>query len=126
MIRYGELEHILKNKCYVDFYKPKSGTEKEVTVINFHVTEDKCYEDLTKFIYYSSYDTLNIDMQPNPESDDYIVYIELYRTEEAFNNILKICRDFSNLNLCKVWDVHYYPDKVLSIPINKIDRGIDL
>ena len=82
MIKFGELENVLKNICYIDFFKPKSGTEKEVSVINFFITEDKCFDDLSKFVYYSSYEILNIDMKPNPDNDDYIVYIEIHRTEK--------------------------------------------
>lgn len=122
MIKFGELENVLKNICYIDFYKPKSGTEKEVSVINFFITEDSCFDDLSKFVYYSSYDILNIDMKPNPDNDDYIVYIEIHRTEKSFDSILKICKDFSNLNLMNSWKIHMFPDKVYEFPINKI-RG---
>lgn len=116
MIKVGDLINVLKNVCYIDYYKPKSGTEEEITVVNFFISEDSCYEELSKFLYYSSYDILNTDMKPNIDNDDYIVFIELHRDEKSFNNILKICRDFSNLNNAGSWTIKMYPDKTIKIP----------
>jgi maltodextrin utilization protein YvdJ len=110
-LEQGDLKRLIHPELHVDEFKSKLGDDQDVVVLSFKVDNKEPANDLTSFIE-KGYDwVIDADVSAG-EMDDgsYIVFVELDRTAELAENIMKLMEDLFNLTAQteKDWRVRYY------------------
>lgn len=107
----GDLKRLIHPELHVDEFKSKLGDDSDVIVLSFKVDSKEPANDLVSFAE-KGYDwVLDADVSSGEMDDgDYIVFIELERSEESVKNILDFMEDLMNLTKQKLsdWRVRYY------------------
>lgn len=109
-LEYGDLSRLIHNELHIDEYKSKMGDDADVCVISFKVAGKEPSADLVSFIE-KGYDwVLDADVSSGEkEGGDYLVFVELDRTPEVPEQIIKLMSDVMNLTKQKIeeWRVRY-------------------
>ena len=107
----GDLKRLIHTELHVDEFKSKLGDDCDVVVLSFKVDNKEPAGDLVSFIE-KGYDwVIDADVSAGEMDDgDYIVFVELDRTPESADNIMRLMDDLMNLTDGKVedWRVRYY------------------
>ena len=107
----GDLKRLVHNELHIDEYKSKMGTDADVCVVSFKVAGKEPSADLVSFIEKGYDYVLDADVSSGEkEGGDYLVFVELDRTEELPEQIIQIMEDLLNLTEQKIedWRVRYY------------------
>lgn len=107
----GDLKRLIHNELHIDQYKSKMGTDKDVCVISFKVSGKEPSADLVAFIEKGYDFVLDADVSSGEkEGGDYLVFVELERSEKLPTQIIEIMEDLMNLTEQKLenWRVRYY------------------
>ena len=107
----GDLKRLIHNELHIDEYKSKMGTDEDVCVISFKVAGKEPGADLVSFIEKGYDFVLDADVSSGEkEGGDYLVFVELQRSEELPEQIMAIMNDLMNLTEQKIedWRVRYY------------------
>jgi hypothetical protein len=107
----GDLNRLVHNELHIDEYKSKMGTDADVCVVSFKVAGKEPSADLVSFIEKGYDFVLDADVSSGEkEGGDYLVFVELERSEELPEQILEIMEDLMNLTEQKIedWRVRYY------------------
>lgn len=105
-LREGDLKNTVLKKISIDEYEPKTGESNEVMVIGFFVIQDAPGEDLYLFINNSAVDIRDVEVSPNPNSDNYyMVFIEIDRNEQAIETIAELIKDVERVAGHLEWEV---------------------
>jgi hypothetical protein len=107
----GDLKRLVHNELHIDEYKSKMGTDEDVCVISFKVAGKEPGADLVSFIEKGYDFVLDADVSSGEkEGGDYLVFVELQRSEELPTQIMAIMNDLMNLTEQKIedWRVRYY------------------
>jgi hypothetical protein len=107
----GDLKRLVHNELHIDEYKSKMGTDEDVCVISFKVSGKEPGTDLVSFIEKGYDFVLDADVSSGEkEGGDYLVFVELQRSEELPTQIIAIIDDLMNLTEQKIedWRVRYY------------------
>jgi len=107
----GDLKRLVHNELHIDEYKSKMGTDEDVCVISFKVAGKEPGADLVSFIEKGYDFVLDADVSSGEkEGGDYLVFVELQRSEELPEQIMAIMNDLMNLTEQKIedWRVRYY------------------
>ena len=107
----GDLNRLIHNELHIDEYKSKMGTDEDVCVISFKVAGKEPGADLVSFIEKGYDFVLDADVSSGEkEGGDYLVFVELQRSEELPEQIMAIMNDLMNLTEQKIedWRVRYY------------------
>jgi hypothetical protein len=107
----GDLKRLVHNELHIDEYKSKMGTDEDVCVISFKVSGKEPGADLVSFIEKGYDFVLDADVSSGEkEGGDYLVFVELERTDKLPEQILEIMEDIMNLTEQKIeeWRVRYY------------------
>ncbi len=107
----GDLNRLVHNELHVDEYKSKMGTDADVCVVSFKVSGKEPSADLVSFIEKGYDFVLDADVSSGEkEGGDYLVFVELERTDKLPEQILEIMEDIMNLTEQKIeeWRVRYY------------------
>ena len=107
----GDLKRLVHNELHIDEYKSKMGTDEDVCVISFKVSGKEPGADLVSFIEKGYDFVLDADVSSGEkEGGDYLVFVELQRSEELPTQIIAIMNDLMNLTEQKIedWRVRYY------------------
>ena len=107
----GDLKRLVHNELHIDEYKSKMGTDEDVCVISFKVAGKEPGADLVSFIEKGYDFVLDADISSGEkEGGDYLVFVELQRSEELPTQIMAIMNDLMNLTEQKIenWRVRYY------------------
>jgi hypothetical protein len=107
----GDLARLVHNELHIDEYKSKMGTDADVCVISFKVAGKEPSADLVSFIEKGYDFVLDADVSSGEkEGGDYLVFVELERTDELPEQIIEIMEDIMNLTSQKTaeWRVRYY------------------
>lgn len=126
MIRYGELRYISKNVVEVGMFNPKSGSDNDILVVNFFVKEESVLNSISTFIEYMTLNTYIATSHSNYIDDDgfYMIFIELEKNKNTYNDFLKLVKQMSNLTLYTNWDINVYKKKPHNIKVDKIIETI--
>ena len=107
----GDLNRLIHNELHIDEYKSKMGTDEDVCVISFKVSGKEPGADLVSFIEKGYDFVLDADVSSGEkEGGDYLVFVELQRSEELPEQIIAIMNDLMNLTEQTIedWRVRYY------------------
>ena len=107
----GDLKRLIHNELHIDQYKSKMGTDEDVCVISFKVSGKEPSADLVSFIEKGYEFVLDADVSSGEkEGGDYLVFVELERSEKLPEQIMEIMKDLINLTEQKLedWRVRYY------------------
>ena len=107
----GDLNRLIHNELHIDEYKSKMGTDEDVCVISFKVAGKEPGADLVSFIEKGYDFVLDADVSSGEkEGGDYLVFVELQRSEELPTQIMAIMNDLMNLTEQTIedWRVRYY------------------
>jgi len=111
----GDLKRLVHNELHIDEYKSKMGTDEDVCVISFKVSGKEPGADLVSFIEKGYDFVLDADVSSGEkEGGDYLVFVELQRSEELPEQIMAIMNDLMNLTEQTIedWRVRYYKSTV--------------
>lgn len=111
----GDLKRLVHNELHVDEYKSKMGTDEDVCVISFKVSGKEPSADLVSFIEKGYDFVLDADVSSGEkEGGDYLVFVELERTDKLPEQIVEIMNDIMNLTEQNLedWRVRYYKSTV--------------
>lgn len=114
-IEIGDLKRLVHDELHIDEYKSKMGTDEDVCVISFKVSGKEPSADLVSFIEKGYDFVLDADVSSGEkEGGDYLVFVELERTDKLPEQILEIMNDVMNLTEQKIedWRVRYYKSTV--------------
>lgn len=107
----GDLKRLVHNELHIDEYKSKMGTDEDVCVISFKVSGKEPGADLVSFIEKGYDFVLDADVSSGEkEGGDYLVFVELQRSEELPEQIMAVMNDLMNLTeqTIEEWRVRYY------------------
>ena len=110
-LEQGDLKRLIHNELHIDQYKSKMGTDEDVCVISFKVAGKEPSADLVGFIEKGYDFVLDADVSSGEkEGGDYLVFVELERSEKLPAQIMEIIDDLMNLTEQKIedWRVRYY------------------
>jgi len=110
-LEQGDLKRLIHNELHIDQYKSKMGTDEDVCVISFKVSGKEPSADLVGFIEKGYDFVLDADVSSGEkEGGDYLVFVELERSEKLPAQIMEIMNDLMNLTGQKIedWRVRYY------------------
>lgn len=110
-LEQGDLKRLIHNELHIDQYKSKMGTDEDVCVISFKVAGKEPSADLVGFIEKGYNFVLDADVSSGEkEGGDYLVFVELERSEKLPAQIMEIMDDLMNLTEQKIedWRVRYY------------------
>jgi len=111
----GDLKRLVHNELHIDEYKSKMGTDADVCVISFKVSGKEPSTDLVSFIEKGYDFVLDADVSSGEkEGGDYLVFVELERTDKLPEQIVEIMDDIMNLTEQNLedWRVRYYKSTV--------------
>jgi hypothetical protein len=110
-LEQGDLKRLVHTEMHIDEYKSKMGDDADVCVISFKVSGKEPSADLVNFIEKGYDFVLDADVSSGEkEGGDYLVFVELNRTDELPVQIIKIMEDVMNLTEQDIsdWRVRYY------------------
>jgi len=110
-LEMGDLKRLVHNELHIDEYKSKMGTDADVCVVSFKVSGKEPSADLVSFIEKGYDFVLDADVSSGEkEGGDYLVFVELERTDKLPEQIIEIMKDIMNLTEQKIeeWRVRYY------------------
>ena len=110
-LEQGDLKRLVHNELHIDEYKSKMGTDEDVCVISFKVSGKEPSADLVSFIEKGYDFVLDADVSSGEkEGGDYLVFVELQRSEKLPTQIMAIMNDLINLTEQTIddWRVRYY------------------
>ena len=97
-VEAGDLARLLHNEVHIDQFKSKMGNDEDIVVVSFKITDKEPALDLVDFVE-KGYDwVLDADTSSGEKEDgDYIVFVELERTDEVPEQLVKMLSDIINL-----------------------------
>jgi hypothetical protein len=110
-LEMGDLKRLVHNELHIDEYKSKMGTDADVCVVSFKVAGKEPSADLVSFIEKGYNFVLDADVSSGEkEGGDYLVFVELERSEKLPEQIIEIMDDIMNLTEQNLedWRVRYY------------------
>jgi len=110
-LEMGDLKRLVHNELHIDEYKSKMGTDADVCVVSFKVSGKEPSADLVSFIEKGYDFVLDADVSSGEkEGGDYLVFVELERTDKLPEQIIEVMDDIMNLTEQNLedWRVRYY------------------
>lgn len=110
-LEQGDLKRLIHPELHIDEYKSKMGDDADVCVVSFKVAGKEPSADLVAFIEKGYDYVLDADVSSGEkEGGDYLVFVELNRSEELPEQIMMIMNDLMNLTEQTVeeWRMRYY------------------
>jgi len=114
-LEHNDLKRLVHPELHIDEYKSKMGDDADVVVISFKVSGKEPSADLVSFIEKGYEFVLDADVSSGEkEGGDYLVFVELERTEELPEQIITIMEDLMNLTEQELsdWRVRYHKSSV--------------
>ena len=137
-LQEGDLRDLVLPLISMDQYFPKSGTDDEVIVIAFFISDGEAAQDFARFVSKTSADILDVETSPAPNPEGYwLVFVEMLRNDETIDNIMTIVDELETVTKIKKYKARIYKvsatvdvDKVslkkyLDLNRNKDDKNID-
>jgi hypothetical protein len=97
-LEYGDLKRLVHDELHIDEYKSKMGDDADVCVLSFKVAGKEPSIDLVNFIEKGYEFVLDADVSSGEkEGGDYLVFVELERTKDLPEQIMRLLGDIKNL-----------------------------
>jgi hypothetical protein len=105
-LRENDLANTVLKHISLDEFQPKTGDEKDVAVLGFHVVQNFPGSDLYNFISSSVVECRDVELSPNPNTDGYyMVFVEMDRNEKLLDNIRSLIADVNNVTGKLSWKI---------------------
>lgn len=105
-LRENDLKNTVLKRISIDEFQPKTGDEKDVAVVGFHVTQNFPGKDLYNFISASALESRDIELSPNPNTDGYyMVFVEFDRNENLLDTIKSLIEEVNNVTGVLDWKI---------------------
>jgi len=114
-LEQGDLKRLVHTEMHIDEYKSKMGDDADVCVISFKISGKEPSTDLVNFIEKGYDFVLDADVSSGEkDGGDYLVFVELDRTDKLPGQIIKIMEDVMNLTEQDIneWRVQYYKSTI--------------
>lgn len=124
MFKHKDLEYVLLPYMEVGMFEPKSGTNKEMVVVNFYVKEEDVLVDMKNFINYMPITQL-VDVTTIDYSDTegrYTIYIELFLNEQTWADLMRVLLELGMVSGLDNWKVKIYKQESKKINIDDIKK----
>ena len=124
MFKHKDLQLVLLPYLEVGMFEPKSGSNKEMVVINFYVKEEDVLKDMKSFINYMPLEQL-VDVTTTEYADEegrYIIYIELFLNEQTWNGIMRVLLELGMVSGLDEWKVKLYKQESKKINIDDVKK----
>jgi len=97
-LEHGDLKRLVHDELHIDEYKSKMGDDADVCVLSFKVSGKEPSMDLVNFLEKGYDFILDADVSSGEkEGGDYLVFVELDRTPELPEQIMRLLGDIKNL-----------------------------
>ena len=97
-LEIGDLKRLVHDELHIDEYKSKMGDDADVCVLSFKVAGKEPSIDLVNFIEKGYEFVLDADVSSGEkEGGDYLVFVELERTKDLPEQIMRLLGDIKNL-----------------------------
>lgn len=97
-LEQDDLKRLVHSELHIDEFKSKMGDDLNVIVLSFKVETKSPATDLMNFIERGYDWVLDADVSSGELDDgNYLVFVELERTREAPEHIVKLVKDMLNL-----------------------------
>lgn len=97
-VEAGSLSRLLHNEVHIDQFKSKMGRDSDIVVVSFKITDKEPALDLVDFVEKGYEWVLDADTSSGEKEDgDYIVFVEIERSEEVPKQLVKMLTDIINL-----------------------------
>lgn len=110
----GDLARLVTNELHIDEYKSKMGEDEDICVISFKVKGKEPANDMMAFLEKGYDFILDSDVSSGEIGTDgnYLIFVELDRTEKLPEQIWKILSDSENLTGDSMdhWTIKYRKD----------------
>ena len=123
-LKHGDLKDTVLKRISLDEFEPKTGDEKDVAVVGFHINTEGAAQDLYNFLGGSIVETRDIEVSPNPNDDGYyMTFVEMDRTDELVENIQSLIAEIENVTGKLSWQIKtpYMEDY---LPLDEADKYI--
>ena len=129
-LEQGDLKRLVHTELHIDEYKSKMGDDADVCVISFKVSGKEPSADLVSFVEKGYDYVLDADVSSGEkEGGDYLVFVELSRTEQLPEQIIQVMEDLMNLTGQDLsdWSVRYYKStEDHELTVEKLEQIIPL
>jgi hypothetical protein len=109
-LEYGDLKRLVHDELHIDEYKSKMGDDADVCVLSFKVSGKEPSMDMVNFLEKGYGFILDADVSSGEkEGGDYLVFVELERTQDLPEQIMRLLNDIKNLTEVdpSEWRVRY-------------------
>jgi hypothetical protein len=97
-LEQGDLKRLVNPEIHIDQYKSKMGDDADIVVLSLKVKGKEPSTDLVNFIEKGYDFVLDADVSSGEKEDgDYLVFVEISRTEEVPEQIMKLMEDLMSL-----------------------------
>lgn len=108
-LREGDLVDLVSKVVEIDSYKSKMGSDSDIVVLSFTVTEEAPAKDLVEFIERGYSFVLDADISTGELDDgNYRVFVEIEREEEVPQQIMELIDGVSKLTGSNNFKFRYY------------------
>lgn len=127
-LEHGDLDRLVSTRVTIDEYKSKMGTDDEIVVITFQLQSKQPAVDLVNFIEKGYEWVADADVSSGELFDgSYLVFVEMERTPDVPENLMKMFRDLEQLtgNKMDSWQLEYSNLKTpIAIDQESLDSAI--
>jgi hypothetical protein len=101
-LQEGDLRDLVLPLISMDQYFPKSGTDDEVIVVAFFISDGEAAQDFTRFVSKTSANILDVETSPAPNPEGYwLAFVEMLRNDETVDNIMTIVDELETVTKIK-------------------------
>lgn len=105
-LKEGDLKSTILKKISVDEFEPKTGEAKDIMVLGMYLNEMAPAKDLYHFINNSIIEIRDVEVSPNPNTDNYfMLFLEIDRDENSISKIKDIISEVERLSGDLDWTV---------------------
>ena len=105
-LKEGDLKSTVLKKISIDEFEPKTGDAADVMVLGMYLNEMAPAKDLYHFINNSIIEIRDVEVSPNPNTDNYfMLFLEIDRTEDSISKVKDIVKEVERLSGGLDWTV---------------------
>ena len=105
-LKEGDLKSTILKKVSIDEFEPKTGSAQDVMVIGMYLNEIAPAKDLYHFINNSIIEIRDVEVSPNPNSDNFfMLFFEIDRKEDSISKIKDVISEVERLTGKLDWTV---------------------
>jgi hypothetical protein len=118
-LKSGDLKDLIYGVFEIDSYQSKMGSDSDIVVLSFTVSEKAPAEDLVEFIEKGYSFVLDADVSSGEQDDGmYMVFVEIERDANVPDQILELMDGISKLSDKNNYRFRYYKS-FKSVPLTK-------